>query len=210
MKPKTVAGARQKWEVALYPDGISAANLTSGWGVLQADAWAHIPWARLGRIWPPPTGPFRAGHARIGAAGVYSNSHKALAETGLRQNSLKKTLHLSEIIATAAAVFALPASRLTWQVCSAAAHGRPWAKQFLTLFEAHDDDGISKTLSGQLISNQLAMAITLNNACEVFDKARTVRDKHSRNPSHTGSSFTNPSLGLHLVTKRLFTPSNVL
>lgn len=67
---------------------------------------------------------------------------------------VKKQLHVSGIIiATAAAVFALPASRLTWQMCSAAAHGRPWAKQFLTPFEAHDDDGISKTLSGQLTDN---------------------------------------------------------
>ncbi|NMR32102.1 hypothetical protein [Crystallibacter degradans] len=131
---------------------------------------------------------------------------KVLDRNNLTTAVVKKPLHVSEVIATAAEVFALPASRLTWQMCSAAAHGRPWAKQFLTLFEAHDDDGISKTLSGQLTSNQLAMAISLNNACEVFDKARIVRNKHSRNPNHTGSSFTNPSPGLHLVTKRLFTP----
>lgn len=131
---------------------------------------------------------------------------KVLDRNDLTTAVVKKQLHVGEIIATAAAAFALPASRLTWQMCSAAAHGRPWAKQFLTLFEAHDDDGISKTLSGQLTSNQLAMAISLNNACEVFDKARTVRNKHSRNPNHTGSSFTNPASGLHLVTKRLFTP----
>ncbi|MDN3483553.1 hypothetical protein QMA10_16705 [Arthrobacter sp. APC 3897] len=128
---------------------------------------------------------------------------KALTRNNLTTAVVKKPLHVSETIATAAAVFALPASCLTWQLCSAAAHGRPWAKQFLTLFEAHDDDGISKTLSGELTSNQLAMAISLNNACDVFDKARTVRTAHSRNPNHTGSSFTNPSSGLHLVTKRL-------
>lgn len=131
---------------------------------------------------------------------------KVLDRNNLTTAVVKKPLHVGEIIATAAADFALPASRLTWQMCSAAAHGRPWAKQFLTLFEAHDDDGISKTLSGQLTSNQLALAISLNNACEVFDKARTVRNKHSRNPNHTGSSFTEPSSGLQVVTKRLFTP----
>lgn len=131
---------------------------------------------------------------------------RVLDRNDLTTNVVKKPLHVSDLIATAAAVFALRASSLTWQMCSAAAHGRPWAKQFLTLFEAHDDDGFSKTLSGQLSSNQLAMAISLNNACEAFDKARTVRNHHSRNPDHTGSSFTNSSSGLHLVTKRLFTP----
>lgn len=128
---------------------------------------------------------------------------KVLTRNNLTTAVVKKPLHVSELISTAAAVFALPASRLTWQMCSAAAHGRPWAKQLLTLFEAHDDDGISKTLRGQLTSNQLAMAISLNNACDVFDKARTVRTAHSRNPNHTGSSFTNPPSGLHLVTKKL-------
>lgn len=131
---------------------------------------------------------------------------KVLDRNDLTAAVVKKQLHVSELIATAAEVFTLPASCLTWQMCSAAAHGRPWAKQFLTLFEAHDDDGISKTLSGQLTSNQLAMAISLNNACEVLDKARTVRSKHSRNPNHTGASFTNQSPELQLVTKRLFTP----
>jgi hypothetical protein len=85
-------------------------------------------------------------------------------------------------------------------------HGRPWAKQFLTLFEAHDDDGISKTLSGQLTSNQLAMAVSLETACNVFAKARTVRNQYSRNPNHTGSSFTRPSAGLHVVTNSLIVP----
>jgi hypothetical protein len=130
---------------------------------------------------------------------------KVIDRNNLTTAVVKKPLHVSDILATAAAVFSLPASRLTWQMCSAAAHGRPWAKQFLTLFEAHDDDGISKTLSGQLTSNQLALAVSLHNACEVFDKARTVRNKHSRNPNHTGSSFTSASVGLHLVAKRLFT-----
>lgn len=134
-----------------------------------------------------------------------SRLEKVINLNNLTTAVVKKPLHVSEIIATAATTFALPNSRLTWQMCSAAAHGRHWAKQFLTLFEAHDDDGISKTLSGQLTSNQLALAVSLNNACQVFDKARTVRNKHSRNPGHTGSSFINPSPGLHIVTKRLFT-----
>ncbi|MFC8304876.1 hypothetical protein ACFUCV_14475 [Specibacter sp. NPDC057265] len=134
-----------------------------------------------------------------------SSLEKVINLNNLTTAGVKKPLHVSEIIATAATTFVLPNSRLTWQMCSAAAHGRPWARQFLTLFEANDDDGISKTLSGQLTSNQLALAVSLNNACEVFDKARTVRNKHSRNPGHTGSSFTSPSPRLHFVTKRLFT-----
>lgn len=121
---------------------------------------------------------------------------EVLDRNNLTTAAVRKQLHVSDLISTAADVFALSASRLTWQMCSAAAHGRPWAKQFLTLFEVHDDDGISKTLSGQLTSNQLAMAISLNNACEVVDKARTVRTKHSRNPKHTGASFRTPSSGI--------------
>ena len=141
----------------------------------------------------------------------FDEERLALLMQVLERNKLttalvKRPLAVSGIIETASEIFALPASRLTWQMCSAAAHGRPWARQFLTLFEAHNDDGISKTLSGQLSSNQLAIAISLNNACNVFDKARTVLIKHSRNPNHDGSSFGNPPSGLHLVTKTLFPP----
>ena len=129
-----------------------------------------------------------------------------LDRNSLPTSAVRKALHVSEIMESVAEAFALPASRLTWQMCSAAAHGRPWAKEFLTLFEPHDDDGLSKTLSGQLTSNQLAMAVSLNNACNVFDRARTVRNEHSRNPNHTGSSFTKASSGLHVVTDRSFEP----
>ena len=128
---------------------------------------------------------------------------KVLGRNSMTADMARKEPRTTEIIDTAAKAFALPASQLTWQMCSAAAHGRPWAKQFLTLFEAHDDDGISKTLSGQLTSNQLAMAISLDTACNVFDKARTIRNEHSRNIQHTGASFTKPSSGLHVVTNNL-------
>lgn len=131
---------------------------------------------------------------------------EVLDRNDLTTAEVRKTIHVGDVIKTTATLFDLPSSRLTWQMCSAAAHGRPWAQQFLTLFEAQDDDGISKTLSGQLTSNELAMAISLNNACEIFDKARTVRNKHSRNPNHAGSSFTKPPLGLHLLSKRLLIP----
>jgi hypothetical protein len=114
----------------------------------------------------------------------------------------------TELIETTATTFALPASRLAWQMCSAAAHGRPWAREFLTLFEAFDDDGVSKTISGQLVSNHLAMAISLNTACEVLDKARKVRNNYSRNPNHTGQSFTRPTDKLHFMTNMLIVPEH--
>ena len=132
---------------------------------------------------------------------------EVLDRNDLTAAAVKRALHIGKLIETTARLFDLPGSSLTWQMCSAAAHGRPWAQQFLTLFEAHNDDGTSKTISGQLTSNELAMAISLHNACEIFDKARTVRDKHSRNPDHTGSSFARPSSGLHLPTKTLLIPT---
>lgn len=131
---------------------------------------------------------------------------KVLDRNELTTQKVKTAPTTSNIIGTAAADFALPTSRLTWQMCSAAAHGRPWAKQFLTLFEAHDDDGVSKTLSGQLTSNQLAIAVSLDTACNVFDKARIVRNQYSRNPNHTGESFTKSSGRLHVATNGLFMP----
>ncbi|MCT9868352.1 hypothetical protein [Paenarthrobacter aurescens] len=131
---------------------------------------------------------------------------QVLGSMDLTLGMVKDPPHVSTIIRDVAESFELPASQLTWQMCSAAAHGRPWAKQFLTLFEAIDDDGVSKTLSGQLTSNHLAMAISLNTACDVVDKARTVRNSYSRNPNHTGESFTKPSNRLHLVKNSLLLP----
>lgn len=58
-----------------------------------------------------------------------------LAGNRMTTGMVRKAIHVSDIIESAAALFALPASRLTWQMCSAAAHGRPWAKQFLTLLK---------------------------------------------------------------------------
>lgn len=147
----------------------------------------------------------------IDSDGDFDEERLAVLKEVLDRNDLstgiaRKAPQVTEIIESVATAFALPASRLTWQMCSAAAHGRPWAKQFLTLFEAHDDDGVSKILSGQLTSNQLAMAVSLDTACSVFAKARTVRNQHSRNPKHTGSGFTKPSSGLHVVTNSLFSP----
>jgi hypothetical protein len=106
----------------------------------------------------------------------------------------------------AAAHFDLPAARLTWQMCSAAAHGRPWAKQFLTLFEAQDDDSVSKTLSGQLTSNQMAIALSLDTACNVMEKALTLRKRRSHNAAHSRASFTKPTASLHVVKPQPFVP----
>lgn len=134
--------------------------------------------------------------------------NKVLGKNNLTTKDVRTAPPTTELIETTATTFSLPTSRLTWQMCSAAAHGRPWAKEFLTLFEAFDDDGISKTISGQLVSNDLAMAISLNTACEVLDKARTVRNKYSRNPTHTGQSFAKPTGGLHLVKNGLLLPKH--
>lgn len=120
---------------------------------------------------------------------------------------VKDPVTVTTQIQMAAKRFGLTASYLTWQMCSAAAHGRPWAQQFLTLFEAEDDDGLSETLSGQLSSNQLALALSLHTACEVLDKALTVRDRYSRNPDHPGTSFTPSGNKLHVVNRQLFVPS---
>jgi hypothetical protein len=93
-------------------------------------------------------------------------------------------------------------------MCSAAAHGRPWARQHLTLFEVHDDDGFSKTLGGQLSSNELAMAISLHTACEVFEKALVVRRIHSMTAERRGDSFTRSAQGIHIVRRRLIVLPN--
>ena len=87
-------------------------------------------------------------------------------------------------------------------------HGRPWARQHLTLFDVHDDDGFSKTLGGQLSSNELAMAISLHTACEVVEKALVVRRTYTMNEARPGNSFTRPAQGIRVVRRRLIVPRN--
>jgi hypothetical protein len=102
--------------------------------------------------------------------------------------------------------FNLPRSAMTWQLCSAAAHGRPWAKRLLTLFEAQEDDGVSKVVSGRLMSNEMAIAVALHAACNVVRKAHEVRNRYARNPSHTGASFVKRESGLHFSRLGLYLP----
>lgn len=129
-----------------------------------------------------------------------------LRRNGIERQKVKDPVQFTTIIQKSAERFALPNSYLTWQMCSAAAHGRPWARQHLTLFEVHDDDGFSKTLGGQLSSNELAMAISLHTACEVFEKALVVRRTHSTDAERRGDSFTRPAQGIHVVRRRLIVP----
>lgn len=131
-----------------------------------------------------------------------------LSRNDLSTKDVRNGSHISRIVETAAEHFDLPNARLTWQMCSAAAHGRPWARQFLTLFEAQVDDGVSKTLRGQLTSNELAMALSLDTACNVMSKALTVRERLSRNPLHKGSSFSKSSKQLLVVKRGLLMPKN--
>ena len=128
----------------------------------------------------------------------------ALNRNGMKLQEVKDPVQFTKIIQKSAECFALPNSYLTWQMCSAAAHGRPWARQHLTLFEVHDDDGFSKTLGGQLSSNELAMAISLHTACEVFEKALVVRRTYSRKREGRGNSFTRTPQGIQVVRRRLF------
>lgn len=132
--------------------------------------------------------------------------HGVLRRNGLKIQDVNSNLTITTIIKDTAKTFSLPRSYLTWQMCSAAAHGRPWARQHLTLFDVHDDDGSSKTLGGQLSSNELAMATSLRTACEVFEKALMLRQTYSKNPERPGNSFMKPPRGLHIVKPRLIVP----
>lgn len=85
--------------------------------------------------------------------------------------------------------FDIPRSAVTWQLCSAAAHGRPWAKRVLTLSAAHEDDGVSKVLDGRLTSNEMAIAIALDVACNVVRKAREIANLHSATLPIRGTAF---------------------
>jgi len=135
-----------------------------------------------------------------------SRLREVLTRNDLTIQKVKNGPTVTRIISEAASHFDIPTSRLTWQMCSAAAHGRPWAKQFLTLFEAQADDGVSKTLSGRLSSNQMAIALSLNTGCNVIDKALTLRSGYSLNPAHSGRSFTTSGNALHIVNRQIFVP----
>ncbi|SDP64712.1 hypothetical protein SAMN04487914_1238 [Arthrobacter sp. ok909] len=92
-----------------------------------------------------------------------------------------------------------------WQMCSAAAHGRRWAREYLTLFEAQDD-GRSKVLSGRLVSDESAIAMALHIACCIARKAKTVQGAFSKNPLHSGTSFSRPAPELQIVRPGLYLP----
>lgn len=95
---------------------------------------------------------------------------------------------------------------LTWQFCSAAAHGRQWAWKYLTRFEPRNDDGVSKVLSGQLTSNETIIAYSLHTSCNLVRRALAVRRQQSGLGSHTGASFVKPKLPLQVVQPTLFMP----
>lgn len=88
--------------------------------------------------------------------------------------------------------FQLRNSAVTWQLCSAAAHGRQWAWKMLTRFEPQDDDGISKVVSGQLTSDETIIASALHATCNVVRKSLDTRRHYSTNPLHSGASFVKP------------------
>ncbi|MFC0249075.1 hypothetical protein ACFFIO_11255 [Citricoccus parietis] len=116
----------------------------------------------------------------VDATAQHNEIQRDLLQQVLTRNDMtirggKDKITATEMVQTADSDFRVPNAYLTWQMCSAAAHGRPWVKQVLTLFEVHDDDGLSKTLSGQLSSNQMALALALRTACDILEKARTVR-----------------------------------
>ena len=105
-------------------------------------------------------------------------------------------------------LFNLPRSAVTWQLCSAAAHGSPWAKRLLTLFGAQEDHGVSKVVSGSLMSSEMAIAVALHATCDVVRKARDVRSRYARNPSPTGASFVMPETDLHVSRRGLYLPAD--
>jgi hypothetical protein len=98
---------------------------------------------------------------------------------------------------------------LMWQMCSAAAHGKRWARQYLTLFD-FDDDGTSKVLSGRLTSNESAIAMALHIACNIVRKAKAVRGIHSRDPLHSGASFIRPTASLQIFQPGLYVPRRLI
>jgi hypothetical protein len=122
---------------------------------------------------------------------------------GFAQKEVKSAPQNLPLIEEISKHFHIRHAALTWQFCSAAAHGRQWAWKYLTLFEAQDDDGASKVLNGQVTSNETIIAYSLNTACDVVRKALAVRKLHSRIASHTGS-FVKPERALHVVRAGLY------
>lgn len=116
--------------------------------------------------------------------------------------------HLALIDATSEH-FNIRNAALTWQFCSAAAHGRQWAWKYLTRFEPQDDDGVSKVLSGQLTSDETMIAYSLNTACSLVRKALAVRQVRSNNTSHSGASFLKPKQSLHVARTGLYVPKRL-
>lgn len=126
---------------------------------------------------------------------------------GFTQKEVKTAPQQLPLIDEISRHFRVRNAALTWQFCSAAAHGRQWAWKYLTLFEPQDDDGVSKVLNGQLTSNETIIAYSLNTACNIVRKALAVRKLHSRDASHTGTSFVKPGSALHVVRAGLYIPA---
>lgn len=125
---------------------------------------------------------------------------------GFTQKEVKTALQHLPLIDEISTHFHVRNAALTWQFCSAAAHGRQWAWRYLTVFQAQDDDGVSKVLNGQLTSNETIIAYSLNTACNVVRKALTVRKLHSRDASHTGTSLVKSESALDVVRAGLYLP----
>jgi hypothetical protein len=102
--------------------------------------------------------------------------------------------------------FGIFGTPLVWQMCSAATHGRRWARQYLTLFEAKDD-GVSKVLTGRLTSDESAIAMALHTTCNLVRKARTVHNLYSRSPAHAGKSFVRREPTLDIIQAGLYVPN---
>lgn len=97
----------------------------------------------------------------------------------------------------------LPA--LMWQLCSAAAHGRNWAIQILTMMEA-EDDGIAKTISGKLTSDENAIANALQVVGPLIDRTMTMQLSRCSATGSTGESFIKPVPKLLLPKPGLIFP----
>lgn len=130
----------------------------------------------------------------------------ALKRHGFTHAEVKTAPQYINLIEGVSRVFDIRNAALTWQFCSAAAHGRQWAWKYLTRFEPHEDDGVSKVLSGQLTSNETIIAYSLNTACTVVRRALAMRRQHSGNSSHDGASFVKPHRDLQIVRPRLYVP----
>lgn len=131
----------------------------------------------------------------------------SLARHGFDPAEVKSAPQHLALLESISKHFHIQNAALTWQFCSAAAHGRQWAWRYLTRFEPQNDDGVSKVLSGQLTSNEMIIAYSLHIACNVVRKALAARKLHSTNTSHSGASFVKPTRRLHLVRPNLCLPN---